>query len=239
MGKTIDEMIKAATIIEEELIGGDGTHAEIEGAVEKACPAWAEDDMKAALVLAAHVMHRSGDEGWEGSEDELLSMHLMRPLGGHPAVPRTGARAECRGAGARHPRPLHPLSGADGVSETALGRAPSGPAGVAHRHGAESGHGTAEHRSEQGWRRPNSENRRWAAGRLLLALPSRVAHQGSDESRCLDNFRREQSRPVSAIARPARRASPAPCMRQTRQPRTAGARHGRPVRFERAVHRGA
>ena len=76
MSKTIDEMIEAATIIEEELVGGDGTHAEIEGAVEKACPAWAKDDKEAALVLAAHMMHRSGDEGWEGSEDELLSMHL-------------------------------------------------------------------------------------------------------------------------------------------------------------------
>jgi hypothetical protein len=28
-----------------------------------------------ALVLAAH-MHRSGDEGWEGGEDQLLSLHL-------------------------------------------------------------------------------------------------------------------------------------------------------------------
>ena len=63
MSKTIDEMIEAATIIEEELIGGDGTHAEIEGAVEKACPAWAEDDKEAALVLAAHVSADSDEVG--------------------------------------------------------------------------------------------------------------------------------------------------------------------------------
>src|SRR5258707_1065368 len=31
----------------------------------------------------------------------------------------------------------------------------------------------------------------------------------------------------------------APCIRQTRQPRTAGARHGFPVRFDLALHRGA
>src|SRR5262245_18674923 len=31
----------------------------------------------------------------------------------------------------------------------------------------------------------------------------------------------------------------APCIRQTFQPRTAGARHGLPVRFDLAVHRGA
>jgi hypothetical protein len=76
VSKTIDEIIEAATIIEEVLIGGDGTHAEIEGAVEKACPGWAEDDVKAALILAAHVMYRSGDEGWEASED-TFSIHLI------------------------------------------------------------------------------------------------------------------------------------------------------------------
>ena len=65
MSRSIDEMIEAATIIEEELIGGDGTRTEIEGAVEKACPAWAKDDKEAALMLAAHMMYRSGDEGWE------------------------------------------------------------------------------------------------------------------------------------------------------------------------------
>ena len=32
---------------------------------------------------------------------------------------------------------------------------------------------------------------------------------------------------------------PAPCIRHTRQPLTAGARHGCPLRFERAIHRGA
>jgi hypothetical protein len=76
VSKTIDEMIEAATIIEGELVGGDGTQAEIEGAVEKACPAWAKDDNEAALVLAAHVMDRSGDEGWEDSEDKLFALHL-------------------------------------------------------------------------------------------------------------------------------------------------------------------
>ena len=76
MSTTIDEMIAAATIIEEELVGGDGTRPEIEGAVEKACPAWAKDDKEAALVLAAHVMYRSGDEGWEASED-MFSIHLI------------------------------------------------------------------------------------------------------------------------------------------------------------------
>jgi hypothetical protein len=70
-------MIEAATIIEEELIGGDGTHAEIDGAVQKACRAWAEDDKEAALVLAAHMMDRSGDEGWEDSEDKLFALHLI------------------------------------------------------------------------------------------------------------------------------------------------------------------
>ena len=76
MSKTIDEIIEAATIIEEELIGGDGTRTEIEGAVEKACSTWAKDDKEAALVLAAHVMYRSGDEGWEASED-TFSIHLI------------------------------------------------------------------------------------------------------------------------------------------------------------------
>ena len=63
MGKTIDELIGAAAIIEDELIGGDGTHAEIEGAVEKACPAWVKDDKEAALVLAAHVIADSDEVG--------------------------------------------------------------------------------------------------------------------------------------------------------------------------------
>jgi hypothetical protein len=41
------------------------------------------------------------------------------------------------------------------------------------------------------------------------------------------------------FCRPDGPPPPAPCIRQTRQPRTAGARQGFPVRFDLAPHRGA